>query len=87
MILHWGSNYSTRHRRIIHIGTRGFGGARYPVLDSKMTSYENMDKTTKDGGNQVEYVDEDPAILALYEKELRSRNLNSKMGEFVGPRK
>ena len=46
-----------------------------------------MDKTTKDGGNQVEYVDEDPAILALYEKELSSRNLNSKMGEFVGPRK
>ena len=31
MILHWGSNYSTRRRRCIHIGTRSFGGPRcYP---------------------------------------------------------
>ena len=29
MLLHWGSNYGTRHRRIIHIGTRGFGGPRH----------------------------------------------------------
>ena len=64
----------------------GFGGARYPVLDTKMTSYENMDKTTKEGGNQVEYIDEDPNILDLYERELSKRGLSSKMREFVGPR-
>ncbi|MEK9659098.1 MAG: hypothetical protein VW450_04050 [Chloroflexota bacterium] len=61
----------------------GFGGARYPVLETKMTSYENMDKTTKDGGNQIEYQDEDPRILELYEDELAKRTLNSKMREFI----
>ena len=29
MLLHWGSNYSTKHRRCIHIGTRGFGARRF----------------------------------------------------------
>ena len=29
MILHWGSDYSTRPRRCIHIGTRGISGSRY----------------------------------------------------------
>ena len=57
------------------------------MLDTKMESYENMDKTTKEGGNQVEYIDEDPRIISLYEDELAKRSLNSKMGEFVGPRK
>ena len=64
----------------------GFGGARYPVLDSKMVSYENMDKSTKDGGNQIEYHNEDPRVLDLYERELAGRGLNSKMREFVGTR-
>ncbi|MDA1036125.1 MAG: hypothetical protein O3B65_04500, partial [Chloroflexi bacterium] len=59
---------------------------RYPVLDSKMVGYENMDKTQKEGGNQVEYQDEDPKILDLYERELGKRNLNCKMREFIGPR-
>ena len=64
----------------------GFGGARYPVLESKMTGYENMDKSTKDGGNQIEYLDEDPRVLDLYEQELTQRGLNSRMREFVGAR-
>ncbi|MCH7481932.1 MAG: hypothetical protein IIC95_02715 [Chloroflexi bacterium] len=64
----------------------GFGGARYPVLDSKMVGYENMDRSEKDGGRQVEYEDEDPRILRLYEAELAGRGLMSKMGEFVGVR-
>ncbi len=64
----------------------GFGGARYPVLDSKMVSYENMDQSEKDGGTQVEYEDEDPGVLRLYEEELAKRGLASKMGEFVGSR-
>ena len=29
-MLHWGSNYSTKRRRTIHLGYRAFGGAIYP---------------------------------------------------------
>ena len=31
-ILHWGSNYSTKLRRTIHMGYRGFGGPVYPYV-------------------------------------------------------
>ena len=30
LILHWPSDYSTKHRRTIHLGYRSFGGAIYP---------------------------------------------------------
>ena len=51
-----------------------------------MTSYENMDKSSKEGGNQIEYQDEDPNVLDLYERQLSTRGLNSKMREFIGAR-
>lgn len=31
-ILHWGSNYSAKLRRTIHMGYRGFGGPLYPYV-------------------------------------------------------
>ena len=30
LILHWPSDYSTKHRRTIHLGYRSFGGAIFP---------------------------------------------------------
>ena len=33
LILHWGSNYSTKLRRTIHLGYRSFGGEIYPYVD------------------------------------------------------
>ncbi|HEY3116547.1 MAG TPA: hypothetical protein VGK54_07395 [Chloroflexota bacterium] len=64
----------------------GFGGVRYPVLPSKMSEYENMDKSREEGGRQVEYEDEDPRILGLYERELAEEGVQSRMREFVGAR-
>ena len=60
-----------------------FGGARYPVLESKMWNYENMDKSEKAGGMQIEYEDEDPRIHDLFETELGKRGLKSRMHEFI----
>jgi hypothetical protein len=56
---------------------------RYPVLDSYRTNYEGMDKNKAEGGIQVEYEDEDPRILDLYEKELAKRGIESRMREFI----
>ena len=33
MGLHWGSNYSTKLRRTVHLGYRAFGGNSYPIVD------------------------------------------------------
>ncbi|MBM3264075.1 MAG: phytanoyl-CoA dioxygenase family protein [candidate division Zixibacteria bacterium] len=32
-ILHWGSNYSAKHRRTIHLGYRSFGGPVFPYVN------------------------------------------------------
>lgn len=37
-ILHWGSNYSTRTRRTIHLGYRSFGGPLYPYVPGRYLS-------------------------------------------------
>jgi hypothetical protein len=45
-----------------------------------------MDKSVKDGGNQVEYEDEDPRILELYERECAQNGVQSRMRQIVGGR-
>ena len=42
-----------------------------------------VDKSQEDGGRQVEYENEDPRILDLYEAELAKRGIQSRMREFV----
>ncbi len=61
----------------------GFGGARYPVLESKFQGYEGMDRSNKEGGHQMEYEDEDPRILDLFENELAERGVESKMRDYI----
>ena len=61
----------------------GLGGVRYPVLDSKRKGYEGMDRSMNDGGIQVEYEDEDPRILQLYEAETAKVGIHSRMREFL----
>jgi hypothetical protein len=43
-----------------------------------------MDKSVKEGGNQIEYEDEDPRILDLYERECAKNGVQSRMGELMG---
>jgi quercetin dioxygenase-like cupin family protein len=61
-----------------------FGGARYFISNEKKTSYQNMDKSVKEGGNQIEYEDEDPRVLDLYERECASHGVQSRMREIAG---
>ena len=60
-----------------------YGGARHFVSNARKTSYENMDRSVKDGGNQIEYEDEDPRILELYERECARNGVASRMGQLV----
>jgi len=60
-----------------------FGSLRYPTLADKKATWLGMDVSVKDGGRQVEYEDEDPRVLRLYEEELRTHGVTSKMREFV----
>jgi len=63
-----------------------FGGARYFISKTRREGYEKMDLSVKEGGNQIEYEDEDRRILTLFESEIAKRGIQSRMGEFVGAR-
>jgi hypothetical protein len=60
-----------------------YGGARHFVSNARKIGYENMDKSVKDGGNQIEYEDEDPRVLELYERECSRNGVTSRMGQPV----
>jgi hypothetical protein len=60
-----------------------FGGARYFISSAGKKNYEDMDKSVKDGGNQIEYQDEDPRILDLYEAELAKQGVTSRMRDLM----
>ena len=63
-----------------------FGNRRYNILESWMKMGEGADVSAKEGGIQVEYEDEDPRILDLYEQECAKHGVTSRMHEFVGAR-
>ena len=64
----------------------GFGNVRYPVMQYKRDTYRGADLSVKDGGRQIEYDDEDPRVLAMFEQELTRRGIASQMNAFVGAR-
>jgi len=60
-----------------------FGGLRYPTLADKRKTFMGMDVSVKEGGRQIEYEDEDPRIIRMYEEELRRSGVPSKMRELI----
>ena len=62
-----------------------FGGLRYPTLADKRATFMGMDVSVKEGGRQIEYEDEDPRIRRIYEDELRTRGIPSRMDGIFQP--
>lgn len=60
-----------------------FGSLRYPTVAEKLANWMGMDVSVRDGGRQIEYEDEDPRVREMYEAELRSRGIASRMHEVV----
>jgi quercetin dioxygenase-like cupin family protein len=60
-----------------------FGGMRYPTIGDKRKTFIGMDVDVNEGGRQIEYRDEDPRILRLFEDELRKHGVTSRMREII----
>ena len=56
-----------------------WGSKKFPVFRDW-----GVDKSVKEGGDQIEYYDEDPAIRELFAKELAANGGVSKMDAFFG---
>lgn len=61
-----------------------FGSRRYTVLENRGLKIEQADRSLKEGGIQVEYEDEDPRILELFETECAKHGVQSRMREYLG---
>ena len=48
-----------------------------------MKSYA-VDESVKSGGDQIEYQDEDPQILQMFEQELAKQGVACRMGAVIG---
>ena len=60
-----------------------FAGVRYPIFAWRRAYYDNTTKSADEGGHQIEYEDEHPAIRALFEAEVRRHGGTSRMDALV----
>jgi mannose-6-phosphate isomerase-like protein (cupin superfamily) len=64
----------------------GFGGIRYPTLDLRRALWASdaekktaFSRSVKDGGNQIEYEDQDPRIHEIWLEEMRKHGITPKL--------
>jgi quercetin dioxygenase-like cupin family protein len=64
----------------------GFGSLRYPFTTARRNEILGekvaFSTSTKDGGDQIEYRDQDPRIHSIFLEEITKRGLTSKMDRF-----
>ena len=54
----------------------GHGSIRYPFTQNIWNVIKGIDANVKDGGNQIEYEDQDPRVHAIFTAELAKRGLS-----------
>lgn len=60
------------------------GSLRYPFTESKRkTWFGGYQTSTKDGGDQIEYEDQDPRIHRMYEEEAKKARFKIEMDAFI----
>ena len=61
----------------------GHGSVRYPYTQNMWKVYRGVDKDVKDGGNQIEYGDQDPRVHQIFRDELARKGIASRMRAFA----
>ncbi len=60
------------------------GSMRYPFVEDKRRLFAGgVDTSVADGGNQVEYEDQDPRIHGIWLREIEKNGVESRMGEYI----
>jgi uncharacterized RmlC-like cupin family protein len=85
MMFHQHFNTATTPARYLAVQ---MGSTRYPLFQNKIYTYDiGADSSTDEGGNQIEYKDQDSRIHEIFLKELEKHGVQSHMGEFISERK
>jgi hypothetical protein len=69
----------------------GIGSIRYPItMSQRLTMFgkgegkvQNSHLSVKDGGDQIEYEDQDPRIHPMWLEEMRKNGVTPKMDKFI----
>ena len=79
-------NTSDEAARYLVLGA--LSGVRYAICDSDRMKRDmgKQAKSVEEGGRQIEYENEDPRILELFEQETAKHSVQSRMREFIGER-
>jgi mannose-6-phosphate isomerase-like protein (cupin superfamily) len=59
------------------------GSVRYPMTEHMRRIYAKVDRDVKQGGNQIEYRDQDPRIHAMFASELARKGIAVTMDQFA----
>ena len=81
----WHQHFTTSPSAARYLGV-GFGSLRYPFTSERRREILGekvaFSTSVKDGGDQIEYADQDPRIHEIFLAELARRGLASKMDRF-----
>jgi mannose-6-phosphate isomerase-like protein (cupin superfamily) len=80
MIFH--QHFNTANGRVRYLAI-GHGSVRYPYTQNMWKVYKGVDKDVKEGGNQIEFADQDPRVHRLFIEELARKGLAPRMKEFA----
>jgi hypothetical protein len=81
MMFHQHFNTSLTPARYLAIG---LGSMRYPFIDIKRKHWMGaVDTSLEEGGNQIEYENQDRRIHEIFLKELAKNGVESHMGEII----
>ena len=82
----WHQHFTTSETSARYLAT-GFGSLRYPFTSDRrreiLGKQVAFSTSTKEGGDQIEYADQDTKIHPIYLEELSKRGLKAKMDKFI----
>jgi mannose-6-phosphate isomerase-like protein (cupin superfamily) len=83
--MQWHQHFVTTNEPSRYVAT-GFGGIRYPILAwrrdlliGKPGQKQALSLSSKEGGNQIEYEDQDPRIHQIWLEEMRKAGITPKL--------
>ena len=72
----WHQHFNTGPSPARYLAIR-WGSTKWKV--TRYLDHQGIDKSTRDGGNQIEYADEDPRVLRLFVERCRANGVEPKM--------
>ena len=78
----WHQHFNTAGVPARYLAT-AMGSTRYPFTEEKRAIKRGVDVNVNDGGNQIEYEDQDPRVHRMFLDELASGGVECRMGKFM----